>query len=220
MGNAPDSREKILKRLKEDRALIKITKAKFSTKQTDLAIAGMAGLGELIRGFSFVKNSVGQAFQRYIHYPITAVIKVLGRKTAITITLPKMWCVAVDVQTAVRLKGKGSAFLNTLQAKHVSPVRAIQQASELLAYFGAKLMTSQDSKFEGGLMSLVVSHLESNSGVELVSLKIGDTEYTRGSIDVKRDNQQTYLQVLTDAGIAPQHSRKRERTYGEEIPML
>lgn len=200
---------------------VKVSKAQFNAKQITAALNGMANLRGLIRGFFHVKNPVGQAFQRYFAEILESTIKVKGRKTAIKVTVPRLHCVAVDpANPARRIKGAGSKFLKALAAKHVSEANAIPLAAELLTYFGSKLITSQDQKFEGALMAQVVNHLETECGITLESLSVGDKEFTRDAIVTKRDAQLHYLQVLIDAGIAPEHVRQSVANVGSEVPLL
>lgn len=199
---------------------VKTTVAKFNAKQVTVALTGMASLRNLIRGFFHVKNPVGQAFQRYFAEILESTIKVKGRKTAIKVTIPRLWCVAIDPANGRRIKGAGSKFLKALSAKHVDDKNAIPLASELLTYFGSKLITSQDQKFEGALMAQIVSHLELECGLTLESLTVGDKSYSRQDVMVKRDAQLHYLQVLIDAGIAPQHTRQSVSNVSSDIPLL
>lgn len=199
---------------------VKTSSAKFTSKQVSLALAGMASLRSLIRGFFHVKNPVGQAFQRYFAEVLESRIKVTGRKQSIKVTIPRLWCVAVDPANNRRVKGAGSKFLKALSAKHVNDKNAIPLASELLTYFGSKLLTSQDQKFEGALMAQIVSHLETACGLTLESLAVGDKQFTREAIETKRDAQLHYLQVLIDAGIAPEHTRQSVANVSADVPLL
>lgn len=196
------------------------SKAKFNNKQVKLALDGMANLRGLIRGFFHVKNPVGQAFQRYFAEVLESTIKVKGRKQSIKVTIPRLWCVAVDPANNRRVKGAGSKFLKALAARHVAESNAVPLAGELLTYFGSKLITSQDQKFEGALMAQVVNHLETECGIALESLSVGDKKFDREAIATKRDNQLKYLQVLIDAGIAPEHVRQSVANVGSEVPLL
>ncbi|GAG01802.1 unnamed protein product [marine sediment metagenome] len=127
---------------------------------------------------------------------------------------------AVDPANGRRIKGAGSKFLKALQAKHVDPKNAIPLISELLTYFGAKLITSQDQKYEGALMAQIVNHLETVGGVTLEKLRVGDTLHSRQAITDKRDKQLRYLEVLVDAGIAPNHDRGGGSTVPPTVPLL
>lgn len=196
------------------------SKAKFNSKQVELALGGLASLRGLIRGFFHVKNPVGQAFQRYFAEILESRIKVSGRKSPLKVTIPRLWCVAVDPANNRRVKGAGSKFLKALAAKHIADKNAIPLAGELLTYFGAKLITSQDQKFEGALMAQIVSHIETNCGLTLESLAVGDKQYNREAIETKQANQLHYLQVLIDAGIAPEHTRQSVANVGSDVPLL
>lgn len=197
-----------------------VSKAKFASKQITLALNGMASLRTLVRSFFHVKNPVGQAFQRYFAEILQARIKVTGRKAPIRVTIPRLWCVAVDPANDRRIKGAGSKFLKALAAKHVDPQNAIPLAGELLTYFAAKLITSQDQKFEGALMAQIVSHLENECGLKIESLSVGDKQFDREALEKKRDNQARYLQVLIDAGIAPEYTRQSVANVGNDVPLL
>jgi hypothetical protein len=200
--------------------VVKITKAAFKSAQVNLALEAMATLRPLVRGFFYVKNPVGQAFQRYFDQPLQGTVKVKGRKAALKLEIPRLWCVAVDPANGRRVKGAGSKFLKALQAKHVDPKNAIPLLSELLTYFGAKLITSQDQKYEGALMAQIVNHLESEGGLTLESLAVGDTSHDRTAITTKRDRQLRYLEVLVDAGIAPDNSRSGGSNLPPTVPLL
>jgi len=199
---------------------VKVTKATYNKNQVNVALTAMANLRDLIRGFFHVKNPVGQAFQRYFDSTLEGKIKVKGRKTSISVLIPKLWCVAVDPTNNRRVKGAGSKFLKALQAKHVSDSNAVPLIAELLTYFASKLITSQDQKFEGALMAQIVQHLESEGNVQLESLKVGEDTYTREQINTKLNNQLRYLQVLIDAGIAPEYRRQSTISFNEEVPLL
>ena len=200
--------------------VVKVTKAAFKPAQVNLALEAMATLRPLVRSFFYVKNPVGQAFQRYFDQPLTGTIKVKGRKAALKLEIPRLWCVAVDPANGRRIKGAGSKFLKALQAKHIDPKNALPLISELLTYFGAKLITSQDQKFEGALMAQIVEHLESVGNVTLESLTVGETLHSRDAITTKRDKQLKYLQVLVDAGIAPEHRREGGSNMPPTVPLL
>ncbi len=199
---------------------VKVTKASFKGPQITLALQAMAALRPLVREFFFVKNPVGQAFQRRFDQPLTGRVKVKGRKSPLLIEIPRLWCVAVDPSDGRRRKGNGSKFLKALQAQHVSPGNTLPLIGELLTYFGAKLITSQDQKFEGALMAQIVNHLETTGAVTLETLAVGDTTYDRQSITAKRDKQLRYLEVLVDAGIAPEHRRSGGSNMPPNVPML
>ena len=198
---------------------VKVTKATFKSPQIALALEAMATLRPLVRAFFYVKNPVGQAFQRYFDQPLTGMVKVKGRKSPLKLEIPRLWCVAVDPANGRRIKGAGSKFLKALQAQHIDPKNALPLISELLTYFGAKLITSQDQKFEGALMAQIVQHLESG-GATLESLTVGDTTHSREAITAKRDKQLHYLQVLVDAGIAPEHRGGGGSTMPAATPLL
>ena len=200
--------------------VVKVTKAAFKPAQVTLAFEAMATLRPLVRSFHFVKNPVGQAFQRYFDQPLAGEVKVKGRKSPLQILIPRLWCVAVDPANGRRVKGAGSKFLKALQAKHIDPKNALPLISELLTYFGAKLITSQDQKYEGALMAQVVNHLETVGGVSLAKLRVGDTLHSREAITVKRDKQLKYLQVLVDAGIAPDHTPEGGSSVSPSVPLL
>jgi hypothetical protein len=196
------------------------TKAKFNGKQVELALSGLANLRGIVRGFFHVKNPVGQFFQRYFAEVLESRIKVAGRKSPIRVTIPRLWCVAVDPANNRRVKGAGSKFLKALAARHVSEANAIPLASEILTYVAAKLITSQDQKFEGALMAQAFNHLETECGITLESLSVGDNSYTREAMESKRDNQLKYLQVLIDAGIAPEFTRQSVANVEDGVPLL
>ena len=200
--------------------VVKITKATFKPAQVNLALEAMATLRPLVRSFFYVKNPVGQAFQRYFDQPLAGEVKVKGRKSPLQILIPRLWCVAVDPANGRRIKGAGSKFLKALQAQHVDPKNAIPLVSELLTYFGAKLITSQDQKFEGALMAQIVDHLESTGGITLGKLRVGETLHERTAITTKRDAQLRYLEVLVDAGIAPNHTRSGGSNMPPTVPLL
>lgn len=200
--------------------LVVTSKAKFDGKQINFALDGLASLRGLIRGFFHVKNPVGQAFQRYFAEILESRIKIRGRKSPIKVTIPRLWCVAVDPANDRRIKGAGSKFLKALSAKHIADKNAIPLAGELLTYFGSKLITSQDQKFEGALMAQIVAHLETNCGLTLESLTIGDKQFDREAIETKQANQLHYLQVLIDAGIAPEYTRQSVANVGDDVPLL
>ena len=200
--------------------VVKVTKAAFKPAQITVALEAMATLRPLVRSFFYVKNPVGQAFQRYFDQPLAGEVKVKGRKSPLQILIPRLWCVAVDPENGRRIKGAGSKFLKALQAQHVDPKNALPLLSELLTYFGAKLITSQDQKYEGALMAQIVEHLESVGGVTLGKLRVGETLHSREAITIKRDKQLHYLQVLVDAGIAPEHRRDGGTNMPPATPLL
>ena len=194
--------------------------AKFNPTQVTLALTGLSELRDLIRGFIHVKNPVGQAFQRFFAEVLESTIKVKGRKSSIKVTIPRFHCVAKNPYDGKRAKGQGSKFLKALTAKHVEDVNAVALASELLTYFASKLITSQDQKFEGALMAKIVTHIESSCGLKVESLSIGDKDFTRDAIEVKRKGQLHYLQVLLDADIAPMHRKNNIDSLGDNVPLL
>ncbi len=200
--------------------IVKVTKAAFKSAQVNLALNAMGTLRPLVRSFFYVKNPVGQAFQRYFDQPLTGTIKVKGRKSPLKLEIPRLWCVAVDPANGRRVKGAGSKFLKALEAKHIDPKNALPLISELLTYFGSKLITSQDQKFEGALMAQIVQHLETEGGVTLESLTVGETLHSREALTKKRDAQLHYLQVLIDAGIAPEHRGGGSSTVPASTPLL
>jgi len=69
-------------------------------------------------------------------------------------------------------------------------------------------------------MAQIVSHLETNCGLTLESLMIGDKQYDREAIETKQANQLHYLQVLIDAGIAPEYTRQSVASVGDDVPLL
>jgi hypothetical protein len=188
---------------------IKFTKgAKFSKNQINLALESMKNLRDLVHAFIYVKNPVGQYFQRIFDYPIIAVIKVAGRKTAVTVELPPKWTPAVNPKPYRRNKGEGAMFLKYLTAGAVDDANVIPLACELLAWDAAKLSTATQTSKEGALHASAFRQREAG-GLTLESLTIGKDVYARSYVVDKAEQLSRALSIMVEAGIVtPQKSSR------------
>jgi hypothetical protein len=200
---------------------VKFTKASFNSTMIDRALNALAGLWDVIKGFLYVANPAGQAFQREIDKPVSATFKVKGRKTPVSITLPTRWQPAINPHNGSRVKGNATRFLRALRAKHVSDNSAVPLACELLAFFTAKVLTSRSESKEAGLLSYAITHLQDESGITIRSIAIGDESYPQDEVMAKIAERIHYLEVMQDAGLLqPSSSGSDYKTRLSDTPKL
>ncbi len=159
--------------------------AKFNSKQNASMLTALSGLYSLIKSWTWVANSAGQASQRTPSWDVVSKVKVVGRKNLLTVEMPIGFQIAYNPANGSQLKGDMTRWLTALKiGKLENFPRVAELYAEHLTFFGYKMMTSQTDSREGCLMAVVLNHLEKTANGKLDSIAWGNSE-TRNREDIE-----------------------------------
>lgn len=175
--------------------------AKFNTVQKSAFLTQLAGLYLLIKSWVWVANPAGQSSQRTPAYPVTAVVKIKGRKNPLTVNMPIGFQVAYNPSNGNQQKGDMTRWLTALRIGTLDNFPRIAELyAEHLTFFGYKMLTSLDTSREGCLMASALNHLESDIAI-LVSCQWGENEVVnRDEIELAMNSRVDFSKRAIDGG--------------------
>lgn len=176
----------------------------------------LAGLYNLVYTFRVVQNSPTQFFQRDSLPPVVAVIKYAGRKSKVKVTWEAGYNPAINPKTGERGKRNARLMFNIMRAgRYDKDSTVLKLSADLIAWCGAKIVTSRSRSLEGALMSMTLNHLE-DAGAKLESVTLRDELFKREAIEAKRDELLLNYEVMLDNNLITNRESQRGVNLSED----
>jgi len=154
----------------------------------------------LVRGFLYVKNPLGQYYQRPNEQETTAKVNVPWRKTIFNYTAAENYHVAINPETQERSRHSGPKFHQALEQGRVSDKSLQGICLDMLIWSARKMMTGREQSSESILCALLVQEGE-RVGFTIDSLDVGRGKtFTREQISERLAYLQKYFTEASERG--------------------
>jgi len=176
------------------------TVAKVSTNDNALREFLVESAG-IVRGFAYVKNPLGQFYQRPNEQITTAKIDVPWRKTPFVYKAEQNYHIAVDPERpSERGRHAGPKFHQALEQNRISDTNLHNLALDMLVWSVRKLMTGREQSSEAIMCALIVDQGE-RVGLHVDSLDVGrGRTFTREQIEERIAYLKKYFEEASNAG--------------------